>query len=147
MRSTSLPSANAWQLRIRDLVEGDFEIYDETHGAVRLYIDDTGLVEVKQGLLVDGHFNTGGVAPALSACGAAPEIAGTDRSGTITLGGGATGCTITFHVAYAHDPHCVVSSQTMGVAYGYSHGPGSLSITGNALGGRKFDYMCDGAGS
>lgn len=147
MRSTSVPSSNAWQLRIRDVIEGDFEIYDETHNAVRLYIDDTGLIEAKQGLLVDGHFNTNGGTPILSSCGTSAVIAGTDRSGTVTPGTAATSCTIAFHVSYAHDPHCVVSSQTQGVAFGYTHGPSAIVISGTAVAGRKFDYMCDGAGS
>ncbi len=147
MRSTSVPSANAWQLRIRDLIEGDFEIYDETHGAVRLYIDDTGLIEAKQGLLVDGHFNTGGNPPALLACGAGGALSGTDRSGTVMPGAGATACTIRFQTAYRNDPHCVVTSQTANTIYGYSHSPTALVISGPAIDSRKFDYMCDGAGS
>jgi hypothetical protein len=148
MRSTSVPSANAWQLRIRDLIEGDFEIYDEARGAVRLYIDDTGLVEVKQGLRVDGHLSTAGAAPGRSFCGnGLAMLSGTDRSGTVTLGVAATSCTITFHVPYASDPHCIVTSQTPGLVYGYTHGPTGIVISGTAVGGRKFDYMCDGQGS
>jgi hypothetical protein len=39
MESTSVPASNGWQFRIRELIEGDFVLRDETAGINVLYID------------------------------------------------------------------------------------------------------------
>jgi hypothetical protein len=49
-------------------------------------------------------------APALTSCGGgSPAITGTDTAGIVTMGTSATGCVITFNVAYTGTPYCVVS--------------------------------------
>lgn len=50
MDSTSLPASNGWQFRIRENVEGDFSIYDETNSAHRMYFDNDGDVAVGAGV-------------------------------------------------------------------------------------------------
>lgn len=59
----------------------------------------------------DGKFmpQGSGTPPALTACGTTPAIVGTDVAGTVTMGTTATGCVITFNVAYVAAPHCVVT--------------------------------------
>jgi hypothetical protein len=53
----------------------------------------------------------GGTAPAVSACGTTPGIAGHDSGGKVTVGTGVTNsCTLTFNSAYASAPACVVVS-------------------------------------
>jgi len=46
LRSTSVDATNKWALRIRDIAEGDFDIYDMTAGAPRMYINSAGNVGI-----------------------------------------------------------------------------------------------------
>lgn len=58
-----------------------------------------------------GHLRAPGTAPALTSCGSGPTISGSDTKGLVTVGTGATGCTITFNAAFTATPACTVTSQ------------------------------------
>lgn len=74
----------------------------------------SGLAFAAFNLGFDGRFmpQGSGTAPALTSCGTAPAIVGTDVAGTVTMGTTAGGCVITFNVPYAAaatPPHCLVT--------------------------------------
>lgn len=82
------------------------------------------------------------VAPAISACGVGASISGTDRSGIVTEGTIATGCTITWHVARAAAARCTVSNQA-GLAFTFTTSTTSLVLTNvGALSSTKITYAC-----
>jgi hypothetical protein len=89
-------------------------------------------------------------APVLTNCGAAATIVGTDVSGTITEGAGATGCTITFVASYdtgvfPTTPHCTVTSRA-GQLFSYTTTPATIAITNiGALAQTVLDYTCIGS--
>lgn len=60
-------------------------------------------------LVVDGKLGTGQTPPVLTACGTTPAIVGSDTAGKVTMGTTATGCVITFAVAYISAPYCTVT--------------------------------------
>lgn len=88
-----------------------------------------------------GHSGT----PALTSCGTSPAISGTDSAGTVTMGTGSpTGCVITFALAYAAAPYCVVTSQT---AYGttalaYSVTATAITTVQSAVSSNLVNYNC-----
>jgi hypothetical protein len=85
--------------------------------------------------------------PAVSSCGAGPTIVGSDVAGTVTVGAGAAGCTITFAVPYGvsgDTPQCTVTSQA-GVLFSYAVTSAGIVITNaGALGGTAVSYTCIG---
>jgi hypothetical protein len=96
---------------------------------------------------LSGHPNFGGSAPAVSSCGTgSPTIDAhaTDSSGTVTVGTVATGCTVTFAVAYATWNHCRVTSQSAVSGLTYAYTLSAITVSASVLGADKFDYSCDG---
>jgi hypothetical protein len=93
-----------------------------------------------------GHIIASSTSPTLSSCGTSPTMNGSDTWGTITVGATGGGCTITFQIAYAYDPTCVVTAQTGSVVntFSYTHSTTGLTITQTGLGGGKVDYHCFG---
>jgi hypothetical protein len=91
-----------------------------------------------------GHVVTSGTAPSLSSCGSSPSISGTDMAGTVTAGGTATACTVTFASAWSAAPHCNVTPQTGSVTntFSYSISTTAITVTETGLGGGLFDYNC-----
>ncbi|HEX4198702.1 MAG TPA: hypothetical protein VHZ26_14790 [Caulobacteraceae bacterium] len=92
------------------------------------------------------HVSYAGTAPALTSCGGAPAISGTDVAGKITVGTSATACTATFAIAYGAAPSCVVADQTALsrlTSYAVSTTAIVLSMTSNS--GDVVDYVCNGA--
>lgn len=93
----------------------------------------------------DGHHDTKGIAPAITSCGTSPSaVTGDDLSGHFTEGSVATGCTLTFHTAYAAAPTCTVSSRA-GLVFTYTTSTTALTITNvGALSSTTLDYECHG---
>ena len=94
-----------------------------------------------------GHLASGqATAPALTSCGTgSPAIVGTDTAGTVTTGTNATGCVITFNVAYVAAPHCVVTWQTTPAAsQSYTVAAGAITLTQTSASGRLVNYICIG---
>jgi hypothetical protein len=90
----------------------------------------------------NGHIVSSGAAAVLSNCGSGASIDGTDTSGTITEGSGATGCTLTWAAAYSSAPRCVLSA-TSGQAFSYRKAAASIRITNiGSLAGTQIDYWC-----
>lgn len=80
--------------------------------------------------------------PTLAACGSSPVITGTNRSGTVTEGTGASGCVITFSVPYLAIPGCTVSSQK-GLGFTYTVTPSGIKILNvGALSSTILNYAC-----
>jgi acetyltransferase-like isoleucine patch superfamily enzyme len=66
------------------------------------------------------------------------DATGSDVAGTVTLS--AANPVVTFKVAYATAPHCVISSPT-GTAFTYTTSTTALTVTGGAS-TNKFSYIC-----
>jgi hypothetical protein len=97
-------------------------------------------------LVVDGHVIASGTgtAPALTVCGTTPAIVGSDTAGTVTMGTGTpTGCVITFNVAYATAPACVVIWQgTPLTAQNYTVSAIAITTVQTATNSNKVSYIC-----
>ena len=83
-------------------------------------------------------------APALTSCGGgSPSIIGSDTAGTVTMGTTATGCVITFNVAYTGAPHCVVSWRaTPLLSQSYTVSNAAITTTQTSTSGNLLDYIC-----
>ncbi len=98
-------------------------------------------------ILSKGHLwsaSTNVTSSALSGCGTSPAInaSATDTKGTITEGTTATGCVLTFLVAYTVAPDCVISSPTGNTPTSYSTSTTALTIVNISATGDKFTYHC-----
>lgn len=87
--------------------------------------------------------------PALSACGTGSptvDTHGNNRSGTITMGGGAlASCTMTFAGSgYAVWNHCRVSPHATLATFAYSYTLTTMTITATSETAAVVDYSCDG---
>jgi hypothetical protein len=93
----------------------------------------------------NGHIRVGNqTAPALTTCGTTPAIVGDDTAGTVTMGTGTpTGCTITFHTAYANIPICVVVWPAQILAsQSYTVSTTAITLTQTATSSNKVNYIC-----
>jgi hypothetical protein len=92
----------------------------------------------------DGHLGFLGAKPTLGGCGTSPSLdaTATDGSGTVTEGTTATGCTLTFAVAYATAPHCIISSPSGSAFTSYSTSTTALTIVNASASGNKYSYVC-----
>lgn len=117
-------------------------------GTIPLAISSTTATSASTTLfMIDqaGDVHYGGGTPVLSSCGTTPSLGpnSTDQSGTIQVGSvSATTCTLTFSIAKASIPHCVVTSQTGTIAISYTETISALVVTNAALTGDKVDYFC-----
>lgn len=96
-----------------------------------------------------GHQYASTTVPTLSSCGTSPSLVGNDNSGTITVGSvSATGCTVTFGVAWTSAPNCVISNQNMSItnALTYTITATALTISQTGLTNAKVNYNCSGNG-
>lgn len=96
----------------------------------------------------DGRFMPvgSGTAPALTSCGTTPAIVGTDVAGTVTMGTSATGCVITFNVAYAASatpPHCLVTwIATPLASQSYATSNTAITLTQTSASNNVVKYFC-----
>lgn len=83
-------------------------------------------------------------APALTSCGTgSPAITGTDSAGIVTMGTSATGCVITFNVAYTGTPYCVVNwIATPLASQSYVTSNSAITLTQTSTSGNKAQYIC-----
>lgn len=83
-------------------------------------------------------------APALTSCGTgSPAITGTDTAGIVTMGTTATGCIITFNVAYTGTPFCVVTwIATPLASQSYVTANTAITLTQTSTSGNKAQYIC-----
>jgi len=113
---------------------GDFFGYTYTAAAATRFI-----------YAYQGHVNLGSVTvPTVSSCGDTPATAtgSNDMGGVITEGTVATGCTITFSVAYTNIPACTVSSE-VGLVFSYAVSTSAIVVTNvGALSSTKIHYTC-----
>lgn len=93
------------------------------------------------------HLATGQTtAPALTSCGGGtPAITGTDTAGIVTMGTSATGCVITFNVAYTAAPYCVVTwIATPLASQSYVTAAATITTTQTSTSSNKLQYVCIG---
>lgn len=84
-----------------------------------------------------------GTAPALTSCGTTPAIVGTDVAGTVTMGTTATGCVITFNVAYVAAPHCLVTwIATPLASQSYVTSASAITLTQTSASNNVAKYAC-----
>jgi fibronectin-binding autotransporter adhesin len=123
----------------------------------------TGAVIVTGGVGVGGRLNVGGTInqfgsttpshiasgqttpPALTSCGSGSptNTGGTDTAGTVTMGTSATGCTITFNVAYTGTPNCIVVWPAQALAsQSYTVSNTAITLTQTSTSGNKVVYHC-----
>jgi hypothetical protein len=83
-------------------------------------------------------------APVLTSCGGgSPAITGTDEAGIVTMGTSATACTITFNVAYASTPTCVVNWLATPLAVqAYAVSSANIVLEQTSASGNKATYVC-----
>lgn len=114
-------------------------------GDIATALSNLGLV-ASPTLSFPGHIITSGTAPAVSACGTSPSIAGNDQAGVVTIGtgGSATTCTVTFNVGYGAAPHCFLNDQTDIGLVKATTTTTVLTITKATAftAGSKIDYFC-----
>ncbi len=98
------------------------------------------------GLTTPAHVNSGQTtAPALTSCGGSPSIVGSDTAGTVQMGTTATGCVISFNVAYTNFPHCVVTWRDTPLAtQTYTVSTTAITTTQSSISNNKLDYICIG---
>lgn len=114
------------------------------HGALALCLT-SGLAFAAFNLGFDGKFIPvgSGTPPALTSCGTTPSIAGTDVAGIVTMGTTATGCVITFNVAYALAPFCVVTwIATPLASQSYVTSATAITTTQTSTSSNKLQYFC-----
>jgi hypothetical protein len=85
-----------------------------------------------------------GLPPALTSCGTGtPVVIGNDLSGTITMGGSATGCVVTFAVARNSAPNCLVTWHNTPLAsQSYVVSATALTLTQTSTSGNAASYYC-----
>jgi len=90
-----------------------------------------------------GHYITGAVPPVLTACGTTPAISGSDTAGLVTMGTTATGCVITFAIAYVTAPYCVVSWQATPLAsQSYTISTTAITTVQTSTSNNLLNYHC-----
>lgn len=107
---------------------------------VRIEVDGNGDTQIENGHL--GFINS---APTLSACGTgspALDATASDTAGTVTEGTAATGCTVTFAVAYASPPHCVVQGSDATVTVPTPATDSALTYAHAVASADTFTYEC-----
>jgi len=75
------------------------------------------------------HQFVGGAPPALTSCGTAPVINGSDMAMQVTPGATATACTITFATAWNKPPICSVDAQSVLASFTVSATAVTLTAT------------------
>jgi hypothetical protein len=93
----------------------------------------------------DGHIIPNSTStPVLTSCGTSPTITGTDVAGTVTMGTATpTGCIITFAVAYALAPHCLVTwIATPLASQSYSTSATAITTTQTGTNSNVLKYAC-----
>jgi hypothetical protein len=88
-----------------------------------------------------------GNAPIVSGCGTgSPALSAnsTKKSGTVTEGSGATGCTLTWNSAYSYvvNPRCTISSPNGAAAPTYAATATALTLTHSSLSGAQYSWVC-----
>jgi hypothetical protein len=83
-------------------------------------------------------------APALTSCGGGtPTITGTDEAGIVTMGTSASGCVITFNVAYTGTPFCVVQwIATPLASQSYVTANVAITTTQTSTSSNVLQYIC-----
>lgn len=94
-----------------------------------------------------GHLTASSSAPTISSCGTTPNglVDGTDDGGFVTVGGTATGCTITFNQPYPKRPECVLTNQSLSITSALTYTVSATAIVVSqavGLSGDILDYQC-----
>jgi hypothetical protein len=81
-------------------------------------------------LLQGQHLGSqGGKAPALTTCGTAPTITGTDFAFTLTTGSVGTSCIVTFSNAFGAAPICVITANGTATQPTYTTTAASVTLS------------------
>ncbi len=90
--------------------------------------------------------STQSTAPAVTSCGGgSPTIFGSDTAGSVVMGTSATGCVITFNVAYTNAPHCVVTWRATPLAtQSYAVSTTAITLVQTSTSSNAVDYVCFG---
>jgi hypothetical protein len=95
------------------------------------------------GVANDGHLGFLGTAPAISGCtGCTLSATASDGAGTLTEGTTQTGFVLTFAIAYATAPTCVVSSPTGHSFTTYTATTTTLTVVNGSQTSSKYSYVC-----
>lgn len=108
-------------------------------GAALLF---SAVLAIAANLQVD-RIITGATPPVLTTCGTSPAIVGSDTAGLVTMGTGSpTGCVITFALAYAAVPHCVVTWQTNIASMQYTTTATAITLVQTGTSSNLVNYTC-----
>lgn len=114
-----------------------------TVGTAGLLQDSASLTFDATNLTTTRHFKVTSTAPAVSACGTSPSIAGSDTAGKVTAGTGAvTTCTLTFATAYGVAPACYSNNETTAQVMRAVSTTTTLVIDGADFTSDVISYMC-----
>ena len=97
--------------------------------------------------VADGHIESLGTAPAVSACGTTPTLStpSTDMAGKVTVGTTpGTSCTLTFATAHTNAPPCQVTNETTANLIRATSTTTTVVFAGTLLGGDVLAYSCLG---
>lgn len=141
------PCANQLQFQ-GGVTGGDVQISATgTNTNMRLVAPGSGVIYPQNDIFTSNKIRVNGVAPTLSGCGSSPGLVGgsTDTAGTITLGSGATACTLTFHAPISGVlPACIVQPWGATLLQRSISDTAITIVAGNPAltGGQNIDYHC-----
>jgi hypothetical protein len=111
------------------------------HSAAALLLT-CGLAFAAFSVSFDGKIIPNGATPVLSACGTGVLATGSsDVAGDFTTTG-ATGCTLTFGVAYATAPSCAVIENSANLATRTTTVTTTAIVVAAGTSGSKYSYVC-----
>lgn len=116
--------------------------------SIQLSQDPTGIfnADTNNNVYFSRHIlNRDSNAPVLSGCGTSPSIAGNDSVGKLTTGSAATTCTVTFSLAYAVAPACVISAQGTATQPTFTTSTTAITITVD-IASTVYNYICMSTG-
>jgi hypothetical protein len=89
------------------------------------------------------------LAPSLSACGISPAFVAnhSDAHGSVVVGSGATGCTITFGTAFSQTPTVILTGVNVGPVNLTTSSTTGFSVNATGLAGTTFNYFVASNGS
>lgn len=125
-------------------VANDLTIYNvEASKSILVITGGIGTAHTSFGIRPNGHLSAENVAPTPSACGAGPSptLVGDDKWFTVHTGAGATGCVVTFAVAFVGIPICTVSAAN-GTQPAYTKAADSITLGAGTAAAVDYDVHC-----
>jgi hypothetical protein len=108
-------------------IVSSFQQSQDPRGGIGL--DAAGNLWLLTGQHLGSNTNQGGGTPALTTCGTAPTITGTDFAFTLTTGSVGTSCIVTFAKAFGAAPRCVITANGTATQPTYTTTAASVTLS------------------